>query len=232
MSKNLPIIAGCLFMVTSLSAQNVKTQKTMSGKKAAPAATASNFSIGVRGGAQFSSFSRFAPINTRIGWNAGLTMTYSAWEHWGVGGDITFTRTGGYYMVNRGGGNFTRHTVRTDYVRIVPKATYFFRKLDDRFRPKIFLGPNLGILTMAKDKNSRTDLYNEYHPVEIGITAGVGFNYRMARAVWLNFDLEYLVGLNRINKINIYSPNNLRTNSLSGSLGLAFGLNRLSGKTK
>lgn len=220
MIKSMPFIAGCLLMVFTTNAQTSKTK--------APS-TPSNFSIGVKGGPQFSSFSRFAPIHTRIGWNAGLTMTYSAWEHWGIGGDVLYTRTGGYYSVSRPGMD-TRHTVRTDYVRFVPKVTYFFMKLEDRFRPKIFLGPNFGVLTMAYDKNRQIGLYDEYKPVEIGITGGIGFNYRVASAIWLTFDAEYLYGFNRINDVNTYNPNNLHTNSLSGAVGLAFGVNRLRGK--
>lgn len=220
MIKTIPIIAGCLLLVFTANAQN-------SGIKAP--ATASNFSIGFKGGPQFSSFSRFGPINTRIGWNAGLTMTYSAWEHWGFGGDVLYTRTGGYYSVVRPGID-TRHTVRTDYVRFVPKVTYFFMGLEDRFRPKIFIGPNFGVLTMAVDKNRGIDLYDEFQPVEIGVTGGIGFNYRVASAIWLTFDAEYLYGFNRINDVDTYDPNNLHTNSLSGAVGLAFGLNRIAGK--
>lgn len=217
--KKLVILSGCL-LGFGLSGWSQET------KPAAKKVPDSNFSFGVKGGVQTSSFSRFAPIQTRVGWNAGLSMTYSSWEHWGVGGDVLFVRTGGYYMVDRASGD-TRHTVRTDYVRFVPKVTYFFGSLDNRFRPKIFLGPNLGILTAAKDKNDRFNLYDEYVPVEIGLTAGVGFNYRIAPSVWFLFDAEYLVGFNRINRVNTYNPNNLRTNSLSGSVGIAFGLNRL-----
>ena len=215
------IIAGCMLMAVTLSAQTKKMDKD----KKPP--MEGNFTMGMKGGVQFSSFSRFAPINTRIGWNAGMTMTYSAWEHWGVGGDMLFVRSGGYYSVDRA--SDTRQVVRTDYVRFVPKVTYFFMNLEDRFRPKIFAGPNFGVLTMAKDKNSRADLHNEFRDVEIGLTAGLGFNYRLARAVWLNFDAEYLVGFNRINKVNTYSPDNLHTNSMSASIGLVFGLNRLAG---
>lgn len=222
--KTLPIVTGCLLYVATAHAQPGKKNE-----KSPKTPVESNFSLGVKGGAQFSSFSRFAPINTRIGWNAGLTMTYSRWEHWGFGGDILYTRTGGYYSVDRGSTS-TRHTVHTDYVRIVPKATYFFMKLDDPVRPKVFLGPNMGILTMARDKNSRLGMYNEYQPLEIGITVGTGFNWRIARAIWFNMDVEYLVGLNRINTVNTFNPDNLHTNSLSGSVGLAFGLNRIAGK--
>lgn len=224
MIKTLPIVAGCmLYMGTGYA------QSTKKNEKSPKKPQESNFSIGVKGGIQTSAFSRFAPINTRVGWNAGLTMTYSAWEHWGLGGDILYTRTGGYYSVVRPTGD-TRHTVHTDYVRFVPKVTYFFMDLDDIIRPKLFVGPNLGVLTMARDKDRNMGLYNEYHPVEIGITAGTGFNLRLARAIWLNVDVEYLIGLNKINKVNTYNPNNLRTNSLSGSVGVAFGLNRLAAK--
>jgi len=222
MIKNLPVMAACLLFAGTAMAQD----KNNAG---APKATASNFSIGVKGGTQFSSFSRFAPVNARIGWNAGLTMTYSAWEHWGLGGDVLYTRTGGYYSADRPTGD-TRHTVRTDYVRFVPKVTYFFMDLDDAIRPKLFVGPNFGVLTMARDKNRNWNLYDEYRPVEFGVTVGTGFNWRMARAIWLNVDVEYLVGISRINSIRTYDPYHLRTNSLSASVGVAFGINRLGGR--
>lgn len=207
-----------MLIVSAASAQSTSKPK-------APA-TPNNFSIGVKGGPQFSSFNRFGPINTRIGWNAGLTMTYSAWEHWGIGGDIMYTRTGGYYSVYRPSGN-TRHVARTDYVRFVPKVTYFFLGLEDRFRPKIYVGPNFGVLTMAADKNTRVGLYDEYRPVEIGVTGGIGFNYRVASATWIIFDAEYLYGFNRINKVNTFNPDNLHTSSLGASVGVAFGLNKV-----
>lgn len=54
-----------------------------------------------------------------------------------------------------------------------------------------------------------------------GIQAGVGLNCRLAKLIWLNFDLAYTHGLLNVNRNNsTFEPQNRLVNI---NLGVAFG---------
>lgn len=184
-------------------------------------ATAQEISLGPVVGINYATLSN-APNNARgiIGANAGLTMVYSTEEHWGIGFDLKYSGEG--MIVEQRG--LTAKT-RLDYVRLPIKFYYFFNKFGDDFRPKIYAGPSFGMLVGGKTegfteigtfKTNSTDYYERF---DVGALIGTGFNYRIAPATWLNFDIAYAHGLS-----NIAKSGTARNRTVLASLGLAWGL--------
>ncbi|MFN0212739.1 MAG: porin family protein [Saprospiraceae bacterium] len=121
-------------------------------------------------------------VNSLIGLNAGLMLVYSTEEHWGVGVDLKYSGEG---MVTKFRG--VEAKTHLNYVRIPVKVIYFFNEFSNDFRPKIYLGPSVGILAGGKTEQFlevgtiKVDSKDIYEGVDLGLTFGTGFNYRVAR---------------------------------------------------
>lgn len=155
-----------------------------------------------------------------LGLNAGLTLVYSTEEHWGVGLDLKYSGEG---MKTKLRGETA--TTRLNYVRIPIKLIYFFNNFGNDFRPKIYVGPSLGILAGGETKlflpsgTAKVDSKDLYEDVDLGLLFGTGFNYRIASGTWLNVDLAYGHGFTDIAKTgDAYNRN------FSLNVGLAWGL--------
>lgn len=179
------------------------------------------FSFGPSVGANYAWISD-APGDTHVqlGFNAGVTLVYSAEEHWGLGLDLRYSGEG---MITKLRG-LTAAT-HLDYLRVPVKVYYFFNTFEDDFRPKIYLGPSAGFLLGGKTEQilessvvsvDSKDLYEDF---DLGVTGGVGFNYRIAPRTWFNFDVTYSHGVTDVVKVGKGLNRNLNLN-----LGMAFGL--------
>lgn len=189
---------------------------------------AQNITLGVTGGYQMSTYDYFNFDHPYDGWNAGLTAVYSAQEHFGYSADFLYSRVGGSYidwdnMAER----FETKRLETDMIRFTPKVHYFFNDLEDNFRPTVFVGPSLGILTRAQNTSTGQNIYDNMNPVELSAVAGAGFNYQMVEGLWLHVNANYMLGLTNINKMEIVSPSDLRNNNWGVNLGVAYSLNRM-----
>ena len=117
------------------------------------------------------------------------------------------------------GGLETKTTLH--YLRIPLRFDYFFGKMGDDFRPKIYIGPSLGILGKATSEigSAKVTVTDSYKPFDLGLAVGTGFNYRLAPSTWLNIDVTYTHGLVSI-------PENgadLKSRGLNIGAGVAFG---------
>ncbi|MBI1226728.1 MAG: outer membrane beta-barrel protein [Bacteroidetes bacterium] len=159
----------------------------------AVAATAQEtLSFGPVVGINFSTISDVKNSEFNTGFAAGGQLIYSNVNNWGVGGAILYSREGVDVQANgvEGATNLT-------YLRIPLKGYWFFRKNEDRFRPKIFVGPSIGILldSDAKYGDTEIDIKDTYNTFDLGLMAGAGFNARIAEGTWFNFDAGYTYGL-------------------------------------
>lgn len=129
--------------------------------------------------------------------NMGVSLIYARDEHWGWGGQLTIA-SGGYKKSY--GGN--RASVTSDYLRLPLRAYYFFNSYKDRVRPKLFLGPEVGVklaehdnfgvagADIAKARNT-----GPLRTMDAGLNAGGGVNILVQKATWFNLDLGYYQGL-------------------------------------
>lgn len=161
-------------------------------------------------------------------WNVGITANLSSTEHIGWSLDVLYSQEGGMYnnVPNRIGGNDDVN-ITLQYLRVPVKFAYFFGDLDNRFRPKFTIGPSMGFLigndfkvngANAQPADDDARFNTNYKNFDLGGQASVGFNYKIAEALWFNADAYYYQGFLDINNRNEYNSNfGLR-------IGLAVGL--------
>jgi len=180
---------------------------------------AQQWSIGPAVGLNFTTFAGDGITrNTYLpGFVAGGVINYSNIKDFGFSAKLLFSQYGSEYEL----GNLK---TRLNYIQIPFYAVYYFGDLEDYFRPKIFVGPYVSFLMSANDTNGNDLDPNDtvFNSVDGGALAGVGFNYRMVRGVWLNLDLQYSLGLADLNKTNVSSAYYNR--GFGAMLGVAFSL--------
>lgn len=172
----------------------------------------SKFSIGPNAGFGDTWVSNINNAKFKLAANAGLSLVYSASEHFGIGLDAKYS----YEGVKTGAG--AENAIDLNYFRLPLKAIYFFNGYGKALRPKIFAGPSFGFLSTAKTNG--TDLKNLFNSSDVGITAGVGLNYRLVQNTWFNADISYLHGLSDITK----DPSTNHNRNLQLNVGVNFGL--------
>ena len=175
------------------------------------------FSIGPRGGVNFSGITNVEESQTITGTVLGLTSTYSLNEHSGLTLDVLYSVEG--YKAP-----FENYKLR--YLQVPLYFDFFAGKLGDRFRPKVYVGASpeffLGGTLNELDVNKR--YFNKFL---ISATGGLGFNYRLVSRVWLNADARAFIGLSDIRAKNYNSGDPLHPRTTQITLGLAYGLSKL-----
>lgn len=156
--------------------------------------------------------------------NVGGRLVYSATPKIGFGLDATFRTEGGKFESST-----LENRVNLNYIRLDPKVFYFFGKYGQAFRPKIGVGPSFGFLVGGKDvtKNATavTEEFNSkdiYKGFDFGLSALLGFNYRLKNKTWLNVDASYNHGLTNVVKNNIGDA--FHNRSLFLNVGVTFGI--------
>jgi hypothetical protein len=160
----------------------------------------------------------------------GIGFLYSKYEHWAWGANLTASHEGfrNTYMVN--GQEYTNNVDPT-YLRLTPRAYYFFGKYTNMVRPKVFLAPSLGVKVMEDNYSDdvpmnyaegatmvRVNNSDYFRPIDFGAEAGAGLNVKLMRSTWLNLDASYYHGLVNATKDDGMNRN-VRVNA-----GLMFGL--------
>lgn len=159
---------------------------------------------------------------------AGVAVLYSMYEHWGWGGSVAITREGYRNEYNLVNGVVYKESFSPSYIRITPKAYYFFGSYKSAIRPKVYLAPSVGLLVAENHTvhavaptgdNAIMPMHGDvYRSADYGAEAGVGVNIRLAKGVWLNLDDAYYHG---ISNATVY---NLKNRSMMVSAGLLIGL--------
>lgn len=174
---------------------------------------AQRVSIGPKVGVNFSTLTDVDEAESRVGLQAGGFLVYSIVEHFGVSLDAVYSQQG----ANSKNSN---NEVHLDYIQIPLLANIFFNQYGDDFRPKISIGPSLGILTSAKGTFVEKDDFNS---TDFGIVAGLGFNYKVGEKKWLNVDARYGMGASEVFKMDI-PENDIKNSYFTLTIGLAFGV--------
>lgn len=150
------------------------------------------------------------------GINAGVKWNYSTISSWGVGGAFNYSMEG----FNQGLEGLESKTTLY-YMRIPVQINYFFGEFGNDFRPKIYAGPTLGIMGKATNelRGIKTTVTDNYEPLDVAVTVGTGFNYRIAPATWLNVDVAYNHGFTNIPA----NGSTLRNRGVMAGAGVLFG---------
>ena len=180
---------------------------------------AQQWSIGPMVGVSHNWMSNMENDKAKLGFTAGVIVNYSNFEHLGLGLGVKYSRAG---VVTETGGREMETSL--DYIQIPLKFSIYFNGIEDDFRPKIYLGPQVGFLVGGKTEIgsesgvTTVEARDVYRPTDLGVLMGVGFNYRVAEATWLNLDLNYNHGLTNVAD-NIDSKNR----NVGLNFGVAFG---------
>lgn len=160
----------------------------------------------------------------------GIGVLYSRYEHWGFGGILAASHEGfadEYYQY----GNTYRNAFDPTYVRLTPRAYYFFGKYTSNVRPKVFLGPSVAY-KVAEDRYSNMETISgpegtiirntggdRFEPWDFGVNAGAGVNVKVGKYTWLNLDADYYHGL-----LNVTNNNTGMNRSLRANVGVMIGI--------
>lgn len=183
------------------------------------ATQAQTWSIGPQVGVGYNWMSKMDNDKGKIGFNAGFIVNYSNEENFGLGLGAKYSREG---VITTVAGRDMETTI--DYVRLPLTFTAYFNDLSNNFRPKIYLGPQVGFIVGGETEMfsenglatiSSKDAFNDF---DYGLVGGVGFNYRIAPATWLNFDVTHYHGLKNVS--DALDSNN---RNVSVNFGVAFG---------
>jgi outer membrane protein W len=177
-----------------------------------PAGAQSKFSLGPNAGVGHSWISKTNNAKFKLAANVGLAMVYSASEHFGIGLDAKYSYEGVKSTVGSETGSLD-----INYLRFPLKAIYFFNNYKNPLRPKIFAGPSFGFLSSAKMDN--VDVKDAFNSSDFGITAGLGFNYRLVNNSFFSADFNYLHGISDVDKVGGNHNRNIMVN-----VGVNFGL--------
>jgi outer membrane protein W len=173
--------------------------------------------------------------------SAGLSLIYAKHEHWGFGLDVIYSQEGYKKNVSTNNGRIDFDEKNTvGYIRLPLKAYYFFGQYKDKVRPKVFLGPSIGIKVMEDgERTANNNLTRElfsgtgaadvpaYNTVDLGLQAGAGVNITLGPKAWLNLDISYYHGLLDAmkDKPNVETGYNMNQN-LRFNAGVLFALGK------
>jgi len=195
-------------------------------------------SFGPRLGANFTTYGGMDNATFKPGLLAGVFLVYSKREHAGFGADLLYSGEGAKYKITTTNGTTTvvnEYNTRLNYIRLPLHFIYFFNEAGDKFRPKVAIGPSLGYLASTKQKlktttrtnsnetsfDTESTSLNNYKSMDVGLSLGLGFNYKILSRTWLNMDARYYYGLLDITKNNTTSD---RVNNHGPSISFGIGL--------
>ena len=179
-------------------------------------------------------------LEAKVGLTAGGFLVYSFIENFGVGLDVLYSQEGAKYVFEIENGNESvkfENKANLNYLRFNVPLIYFFRSQENSFRPKIFAGPSLGLLLSAKHKSELVsgndddlliaegtqDVKKNYKGTDFGALAGLGFNYKLAEATWLNVDASYHIGATDLPKDPDSGDDPVKNTGVALTVGVGFG---------
>jgi hypothetical protein len=190
-------------------------------------------SLGINAGVGHSWIKNYRDAQFNPAGNFGLSFVRSTKSSFGFGADLKFSSEGAQEEYMSGTTKF-EHTTDLNYIRVPLKAIFFFGKYGQKIRPKVHVGPSLGFLVGANDKviNTATSSVisdrksdDDYHNFDIGLQAGVGFNYRLVKNTWFTTDLNYYSGFKGIRQSTTTAPRFIN-NNVALNIGVNWGLGK------
>jgi hypothetical protein len=192
------------------------------------------WSFGPEAGASFFKHGMDDDFDTdyKAGLVAGAFINYSVRDIYGFTAKVLFSQKGA--AAEDGD---TKEQL--NYIEIPVLARVFFNR-EGTVRPNVFVGPSFGFLTGAKwkvgdgeyenvediegidlftDIDSYKDVYNTF---DLGLSAGLGLNIRVAEEMYLIVDARYTFGFTDIYKESDGSNNN--NQGVAVTAGLSFGI--------
>jgi len=175
------------------------------------------FSIGPRVGINLANVTNVDESQSITGLVLGVTSTYSFTQNFGLTVDALYSVEG--YKAP-----FENYHLR--FIHIPVYFDYFFGKLGERVRPKIYAGLSPAFFTSGtlNELDVNETYFNKFI---LHATGGAGFNWRVANRIWMNADVRAFFGLDdiRIDEYAVGDP--IQPRNVQLSLGFAYGLAKI-----
>lgn len=171
--------------------------------------TMSNFWVGPSLGfghayfVPYSSDVEFQPM-----YSGGITGLYTPNDWFGIAADIRYSAEGRLWDDGR-----KQSDIRLEYVRIPVKGTVYFASRGENVRPKLTLGPSLGLLV----NETGTTAGQRAETADFGMNASGGFDFKVNDDVFLTAEVNYYQGF-------IKNRPNYSKNEYNGNIGLHVGV--------
>lgn len=175
---------------------------------------AQNTSIGIKGGLNLADLAYENDQETQLkpGLLIGGFVTYSTDSGFGFGAELNYAMRGTVLNNDR--------NLNLNYLELPLYVKYFFGQPGEKLRPKVMVGPSVGLLLAADAEG--TDVSDNFETTDVGIMLAGGFNYSLGGGKWLNADLRYTYGITNINAIE--SGQSVFNRNLALTLGISFPL--------
>lgn len=173
-------------------------------------------SIGPVLGATLNKITNQSDLTYLSGLTLGGMYNYSIHENYGVGAKVLYQQAGFGYKNND---NYTR----MHYIQVPVNMFYYFGKLGESVRPKIFGGIYAAFLTEAKEVTNdvKNSIKSYLNGTDFGGNLGAGLNIKAKEKIWLNLDLAYQIGFLDITK---NTSTNHKNTGFNFQVGLTFPL--------
>lgn len=154
----------------------------------------------------------FVPYNSNVEfqpqYSVGLTTNYNFNDYWGITGSALFSSEGRLMDDGR-----NKSDIRLDYIRIPVRGVLFFAGMDETVRPKISVGPSLGILV----NEDGTTVGKKAESADFGVNATGGFDIKVNDDVCITAEVNYYQGF-------IKNRPNYSKKEYNGNVGVSVGL--------
>ena len=181
----------------------------LAGLSAKAQTTMSNFLVGPSLGfghtyfVPYSSDVEFQPM-----YSAGVTTLFTPNDWFGLATDVRSSAEGRLWDDGR-----KQSDIRLEYIRIPVKGTVFFAARGENVRPKLTLGPSLGLLVNETGTVDR----QRAESVDFGMNASGGFDFKVNEDVFITDEANYYQGF-------IKNRPNYSKNEYNGNIGLQVGV--------
>ena len=161
------------------------------------------------------------PFNPRLSGQFGGFVTWSNDGWFAITGELLYSGKGARYRTD-GFFEDIKGVYRMDYVEIPILFRGFFLT-EGRVRPHASIGPSVGFLVLARQKNFEpveTDgvsFYDNVRKVDVGVNVGTGINFEVGNNIWINPEIRYNLGL-----INVAEDLSRRNGNFAVMLGVGF----------
>jgi hypothetical protein len=159
----------------------------------------------------------------KVGFGGGVFVTYKFAEQFAIQPEFLYVQKG----VKYDSGSY-KFTVKVDYIE-VPVYLTFLPKVQGKIQPTIFAGPYFGFLMSAKGKtegypdaadNVEQDVKDSTKKVDVGISFGAGFGYKINPKGELFLNVRYDLGMTKID--DHAEPADTKSNMFAVMLGYRF----------
>ncbi len=159
-------------------------------------ANAQDTSWGFMGGVNNSTVNSYVNNNIfKPGLNLGLFINSSRNAKSGLKTQFLYSQLGSEF-------EGTDNKLKLQYFQIPVMGVLYLNDRSNKFRPKILIGPYLGVKLSGIGGVSKANQYNtpNFNFLDLGGKAEVGFNYKLGERMWLNTEIFFAQGFTDVFK--------------------------------